>query len=95
MSHSATPRLITHPAAISTALLVLPSGPATAIHGNWVNTCEPAPAAIAYARIIHARCVATSRRRIAATPSTSDSSIPLPNSSRSPVSTAPVSAGCS
>src|ERR1017187_4659578 len=89
MIHSATPTLITHPAAISSALLS-PSGfPTKSNQGTLVRTCVPAPRAIAYPRIIQARCRAMSRRRIAAKPRTRETTMAVPNTSRKPLSSSP------
>src|ERR1035441_10498252 len=89
MIHSATPPLITHPAAISSALLS-PSGFRTKSNqGTLVRTCVPAPRAIAYPRIIQARCRAMSRRRIAAKPRTRETTMAMPNTSRKPLSSSP------
>ena len=45
--------------------------------------------AMAYARVIHARCVTTSRRRIAATPTPRLATIADPNTTRSTNSSVP------
>ncbi len=93
MAHSATPRLITQAAPISSARPSSLGGPAIISPAASVSTCVPAPSPIAYARAIQARCRWTSPRRIVVKPNRMDPTMADPNTSRKAYSSTPSPSG--
>lgn len=81
MAHSATARLRTQPAPLARSIRSSPV-PTMAPVRPSVNVWVPAARPIAYARIIHARWAAISRRRIAVIPSSRLAAIAEVNTSR-------------
>src|SRR4051794_1139486 len=82
MAHSATARLITQPAPLARSAASTPV-PKIAPPKPSVKAWVPAARPIAYARIIHARWAAMSRRRTAVKPSTRQAAIADPKTRRS------------
>ena len=81
MTHSATARLMAQAAAIIRSVRTTPV-PKSASPKPTVNAWVPAPSASAYARVIQARCLAMSRRRMATRPRMRLAPIPELTSSR-------------